>query len=782
MTEKKVNFPTNLDSIKQSEFLYRAMAKNFPNGVVAIFDRDLRYVLIDGTGLADIGLSSEEMEGKTIWELFPPETCNQIEPHYRATLNGESTVAEIPFRNNIFKVYHVPIKDDQGKVLFGMVMTQNITDRIQTDIALRESERRYREIFDNTSDCLFLLDVTSDGRFKIIELNAAEEQATGLKNAEVSGKFVEEILPPDLSEEVIRNYKMCVERGKLIGYEEKLDFAFGPKYFQTLLIPVRNASNQIYRIVGVARDITLQKQSEELIQKSEQRLRNIIDGLGPYMFVGLMRPDGTVIEANMTALSAAALKPEDVIGKLFEETYWWSYSEESKRELRMAIDRAARGESYRKDVQVRTAENKFIVIDFSIQPLPDETGAVTYLIPSGIVITERKLAEEALRESRQMYRELVENINDVIFSVDTEGILTYISPVVRFFTGYSPEELIGRHFAELVVSEDQEYANRLFRSALLGNREVSEVRIKATKGNHLWVLVSTRPLVRNEKIVGVAGVSTDITKRMQLEQQLLQSQKMESLGTLAGGIAHDFNNILSIMLGHLSLLTKFAADPGKRIQSIEAITKAVDRGAALVRQLLTFARKSDPTFLPLKVDSITNEILTLMNGTFPKLVSVETQIDSKIPPVIADHNQIHQVLLNLCVNSRDAMPDGGTLSIHARAVTGDFVRTSFTNADANEYVEITVADTGSGMDEATRARIFEPFFTTKKDGKGTGLGLATAYGIIRQHRGFISVESSVGKGTNFRIYLPTQLRGDSPKEEHKDLAGRDPHTMEKKRF
>jgi nitrogen-specific signal transduction histidine kinase/ActR/RegA family two-component response regulator len=249
----------------------------------------------------------------------------------------------------------------------------------------------------------------------------------------------------------------------------------------------------------------------------------------------------------------------------------------------------------------------------------------------------------------------------------------------------------------------------------------------------------------------------DDTKRHRLEKELIQSQKLESLGILAGGIAHDFNNILGILMGHVSLLDRIQEDPELHRISLDAIDKALKRGVSLVRQLLTFARKTDSVFEPILVNDIVKEVTKLIGGTFAKTIEVVTDLSPRLPAIVADGSQIHQVLLNLCVNARDAMPAGGRLRIETSVVEGNLVRQKFPIALGNRYVAIEVRDSGTGMDEATKTRMFEPFFTTKESGKGTGLGLAVVFGIVQTHSGFIDVVSEVGKGSAFSVYLPVEV-------------------------
>ena len=257
--------------------------------------------------------------------------------------------------------------------------------------------------------------------------------------------------------------------------------------------------------------------------------------------------------------------------------------------------------------------------------------------------------------------------------------------------------------------------------------------------------------------MGLIGVARDVTDRKRLEDQYRHAQKMESLGTLAGGIAHDFNNILAIILGHASLIPRNQGNPAKQTVNIDSVIQASHRGAALVRQLLTFASKSDVLFESVQLNEVVSETTRLLGETFPKTITVRLQLEQSLPPIIADPNQLHQLLLNLCINARDAMPKGGTLSITTTFVGRERLPGHFPNVGSRTYIVLQVSDTGQGMDQATKHRIFEPFFTTKEKGKGTGLGLATVYGILESHGGFVDVDSEVGVGSTFHVYFPTQL-------------------------
>lgn len=409
---------------------------------------------------------------------------------------------------------------------------------------------------------------------------------------------------------------------------------------------------------------------------------------------------------------------------------------------------------------------------------------------------ERKRSEEALRRSEERYRTLFEESKDVIFISTPDGKFLDINPAGVELFGYSSRE----ELLKINIPKDL-YVNPADRLSLLqilthqGYVKDREVTLKRKDGQKVIVRESTT-VARDDRgnIVAYRGTLRDVTEQKRLEQQLIQSQKMESIGTLAGGIAHDFNNILAIILGYASRLKKAVLprppashqqsssapaigldEEGKTklLQSIEEIHKAVQRGAKLVQQLLTFARKTEVVFEPLDINALIDDLIKMLTETFPKTITFSLKLDRTVPSINADANQLHQALLNLCLNARDAMPNGGTLTITTSTVTSGEIQRKFPEATAQKYVYISVSDTGIGMEEETKFRIFEPFFTTKELGKGTGLGLAVVYGIVKNHNGHIEVESTVGQGTTFSLYLPTSqnVAGTAHSELEDDVPG-----------
>lgn len=392
------------------------------------------------------------------------------------------------------------------------------------------------------------------------------------------------------------------------------------------------------------------------------------------------------------------------------------------------------------------------ILKTSLTRLP---AAILNALERTVARRERERMEEALRRSEEQLRLIAEHTLDLIAVLDTEGTFRYLSPSVEGILGSTPAALTGTRISEAIHPGDRPAMERLLvHPAPMGAIRGTTFRLRHANGTWRTVEASGRWMTDpSDRHPTIALIARDITERLHLEAQLRQSQKMEEIGTLAGGIAHDFNNLLGIILGHAYLLDKAVPREGRGRESLDAISTTVRRGTGLIRQLLTFARKSEPSFEPVPLGPAVTELAAMLRETLPPGITVVTEIDAGLPPVAADQNQVHQALLNLCLNARDAMPEGGTLTIGAARC-----RTPH-HPEAGEHggrgcVCLSVADTGTGMNEETRSHLFEPFFTTKEHGKGTGLGLAVVYGIVRGHRGHVEVETAPRRGTTFRIHIP----------------------------
>ncbi len=379
-------------------------------------------------------------------------------------------------------------------------------------------------------------------------------------------------------------------------------------------------------------------------------------------------------------------------------------------------------------------------------------------------ISDRTHAEDQLKESYSLLIATLDSTTDGILVVDLTGKITGFNK--RFKALWQiPEDILASkddnralNFMLAQLKDPDIFIEKV--RELYKNREAESFDILEFKDGKVFERHSIPQMIEG-KAIGRVWSFRDVTEHKEAEEALKRieeksqhSQKMESVGTLAGGIAHDFNNILAIIMGHASLLETLKHKPQKIVLSADIIKKAVNRGAGLVNQILTFARKADIKVESLNINTSIKELVDLLQQTFPKTIQFDLDLDPKIPMITGDYNQIHQVLLNLSVNARDAMLNGGFISFRTKVVESNEIQHLVPDTSEKKFLCVSITDSGTGMDEDTKKRIFDPFFTTKEFGKGTGLGLATAYGILQSHGGFIEVESQIDIGTTFYIYFP----------------------------
>jgi two-component system cell cycle sensor histidine kinase/response regulator CckA len=479
-------------------------------------------------------------------------------------------------------------------------------------------------------------------------------------------------------------------------------------------------------------------------------------------------PRGTILWVNAAFTRMTGYSSTEAVGQNPRLLKSGEHSPDFYRELWSTI---TSGKSWSGDMTNRRKDGTIYVEEQTITPVPGADGKPAYFIAVKQDRTLRRRADLALRRSEERYRLLAENISDVIGLYNLAMDALYVSPSVRQLRGYTPEEVMARSMLDQLTPASRDLAERVFQEEIEIERKggadparsrTLEFEVVCKDGSTVWTESKVTGMRdANGFLTGFIMVSRDITERKRLEDQLRQSVKMEGIGRLAGGIAHDFNNLLTVISGRsYLLLSRLPADHPMR-RDLVLIQQTGDRAAALTRQLLAFSRQQ--TLTPAVIDL--TEILSGLKTLLPRVLGEDVEVVMDLDPVpghvTADPGQIEQVILNMAVNSRDAMPGGGSLVLETRHVDVDavFARQKV-GLEPGRYEVLSITDTGVGMDAATVSRIFEPFFTTKPVGKGTGLGLATAYGIIKQSGGYITVDSQPGSGTTFRIYLPrTEVTG-----------------------
>jgi PAS domain S-box-containing protein len=532
------------------------------------------------------------------------------------------------------------------------------------------------------------------------------------------------------------------------------------------------------------------KRAEEALRESERRYRSLYYNT-PAMLHSI-DSNGRLLSVSEYWLRVMGYTREEVIGR--RSTDFLTESSRLNAQEHVLPDFFRTGVCTDVPYQFVTKSGEVMDVNLSAIAERDQDGTVLRSLAVLQNVTERNRAERAQARSEERYRELFEDSAVSLWEEDASALTPHLNELRaagvtdfrKYFTEH-PEEvhrcarlirLVDVNRATLILfgaGTKEEFRERVWKTsgegaAVPGAGEIiaiAEGKLLYT-GEGVHRTLDGRPIHVAVRLSVAPGHETslsrlivsmlDVSDRKLLQQQLLQAQKLESIGTLAGGIAHDFNNILGIIMGHASVLPESVGDKVRLARSIGAIQKAGERGAGLVRQILTFARKTDVKSEPVNLNEIVAELGKMLEETFPRTLSIHCNVAPGLPIVNADRTQVHQTLLNLCVNARDAMPEGGVLAMSTRLarITGAAGRMP------GPYVCVTVSDSGSGMDETTKHRIFEPFFTTKDLGKGTGLGLSVVYGIMENHHGFIEVDSAPGEGTRFHLYFPVPTVAAAP--------------------
>lgn len=615
---------------------------------------------------------------------------------------------------------------------------------------IRTAKREWELTFDSVPDAVLIF----DDQCRVRRANRAATEIFEMPFSKLLGRTCYEVLhgvgqaPPN-----------CPHQQLLTTQRNDFEEPRLGKTFDVTITPLRNTNGTFLGCIHVLRDISDRQRTEQALRRSEEQLRLLLDSTAEAIY-------GLDCEGNCTFCNPACLRllgyrdPQDLLGSNMHNLMHHTRADgtrylEKDCQIYIAF-REGKG-THVVDEMLWRHDGTSFPAEYWSYPI-QKGGKLVGAVVTFLDVSERKSAEAARRESEEKYREFIENATYGIFRSNPGGAFLDVNPALVSMLGYgSKEELLTLNLDRDIYENPTDRISAVRTYQFNGRANGIEVNWKRRDRKSIIVRLCGRALRDQEgQIKYFEVIAEDITEKRTLEEQFRQAQKMEAIGRLAGGVSHDFNNLLGVIIGYSDLLLPTLPAGDLSRHRIEEIKKAGQRAASLTRQLLAFSRKQVLTPKVLDLNAVVGETSKMLLRLLGEDIELITRLSPALDYVKVDPTQIEQVIMNLAINSRDAMPQGGKLVIETANTELDqrYGQQRHIEVRPGNYVLLTVSDTGIGMDEKTQARIFEPFFTTKEMGKGTGLGLATVYGIIKQSGGYIWVYSEVGKGTTFKVYMP----------------------------
>ncbi|MDD5642343.1 MAG: PAS domain S-box protein [Syntrophales bacterium] len=769
----------NEEALRRSEEKYRLLVNQIP-AVVFEGYRDWSVDFFDDKVEALTGYSKEEFDSRRIrWnDVVLPEDLDYAKSIFIEALASDGAyVREHRIRRKDGEIRWIQCRGqirygDAGRIESISGVTFDITPRKQAEEALRQSEEKYRRLVNQIPAVVF----KGYPDWRVDFFDNKIEALTGYSKEEFDSrriKWSDLILEGDLPEvkrkslEAIkvgsqtyeREYRLRKKDGGIVWVQ-----AMGQMFY--------DAAGKLDYISGVFIDVSERKRAEKDLLKYEFIANTAKDCMT------LVDRDYVYMAANIAYCQAHGKNWEDIVGSTVAEIWGTDTFEKS---IKGYLDQCFAGQVVEFEGWFEFGKRGLGCYHVFYSPYFDEHGNVAYAAVVSHDITKRKRAEEALKQSEAKYRQLVDQIPAVVYRGYIDWSLDCFDQKIEEITGYSMEDFNSRRvtWLDLMFPEDVEEAKKLFNKALTNDTSyVSEHRIHKKTGEVRWIQAMNKIICSPDGEASyISGVFFDITQRKELEDQLFKAQKMEAIGILAGGLAHDFNNLLTAIMGYSEIMMMGLRKEDPFYLYVEEIIKAVNRGASLTNQLLAFSRKQILQPRVINLNNVVIDMEKMLHRLIGEDIDLITFIDEDLGVVKADPGQIEQIIMNLAVNARDAMPHGGKLTVEtANVYLDEAYALSHVGVTPGPYVMLAVSDNGIGIDAETISRIFEPFYTTKESGKGTGLGLATIYGIVNQSGGHIWAYSEPGLGTTFKVYLPGIEEG--PEEPKPQVAA--PSSLEGK--
>ncbi len=728
----------------QADQAYTALFRSHPTPML-IFDVETLDILgVNDAAARVYGYSEDEFLALNIRGITPEEDIPRLEETVANAGHGLQDAGEWRHRLRDGTLIDVAIVTHELRFHDRAARLVHVTDIT----ARKHSEQQLRLLSTGLHAAANAI-LISDRDGVIEWVNPAFTAMTGYTQAEATGSTPGDLLRSgqhdgrfyrDLWETILRGE---VWRGRMVNRRKD-----GTLYHEEQTVtPVRDPDGQVRHFIAIKEDVTQRLEAEEALRRSEARYRSLFDGVP----IGLYRttPGGRIVDVNTAMVRLLGYRDRE---QLQEKPVLELYEDPAARDQFLGLLETA-GEVYGLDVRLRCADGRVIWARVSSTVERDADGAILYVEGAMQDVTERREDEDRLRFQGQ----LLGAAGEAVIATDLGGRILYWNHRAEELTGWSSEDVSGRDAVEVLGPEvARAEPDTILQRVRTGATWSGESEIQRREGTVVPTQVTAAPIHDERgRVVGAVAVIRDLSVQRSLEEELRHAQKMEAVGRLAGGIAHDFNNVLTAIQGHTQFLIDGLQDDSRLLEDAHVVQRSAERAKRLTQQLLAFSRKQILKATVLDVRVVLQELEELIRPLIGEDVILSISTEEHAAYVEVDPGQFEQVLLNLVVNARDAMPAGGELHISTQPTDHSrFEDRVPDEVEPGPYVVLEVRDTGTGMDMEVLDRLFEPFFTTKELGKGTGLGLSTVYGIIRQSGGHIAVESEPGAGTTFTVYLP----------------------------
>ncbi len=746
-------------ALRESEELKRSILDASAVGLA--FAEDRKVIWANETMVNMFGFTDEkDYVGRDTNSLYVnEEEYNKVGMLiYEGLKRGEVIETDSKFRRKDGSIFYGNVRAsvlDPSDPIKGIIVSiLDVTERKRAEETLRESEEKYRTILGNIEEGYYEVDIEGNVTF----FNDSALKIIKYPREGLVGMNFREFVDKKNARKVFRTFYVVFRTGKSTkAFDWELIKKDGTKIYVEVSVSLKtDQEGNPTGFSGLIRDITERKKTEESLRKSEEKYRTILGSIEE----GYYEVD---LKGNMTFFNDSALKilgyPKEELMGMNNRKYM---NEENARKVFRTFNEVYNTRKPAKafDWEFIRKDGTNIYIEVSVSLMTDYEGNPVGFRGLFRDITIRKGAEEALRDSEAKYRDLIENAVDLIFSVDVKGNILEVNEAFLKETGCRTEEVIRTSFTDHLIPLDEAINMEIYRKTKCGETHSFELRVEKRDGSIDWYSFVTRPLCdKNGNVSSVHCIARNVTERKMLEEELIDAQKMKAVGTLAGGIAHDFNNIMATILGYASFLRGKTEKGDRFYRGLAAIEKSAIRASELTAHLLAYSRKGKLEIKPISINTVVKNVYEIVSGTFEKSIAIDLALSQRLESIEGDISQMNQVVMNLALNARDAMPYGGTIKIetYMEDIDSPIRRVKYT-IEPGRYVCLSITDDGVGMDKYTLSRVFEPYFTTKRDKTSTGLGMSVVYGIVKGHNGYLDIVTEQGKGTEITVYIPASAK------------------------